>query len=71
MAGRYEESKHPRGQPENAGQFGPGGGGAKSKTADKKRRGVGHEHARQSKTITTKQAASEGAPLKLRKPPPG
>jgi phage-related protein (TIGR01555 family) len=25
--GRFEESKHPRGQPENAGQFGAGGGG--------------------------------------------
>lgn len=24
----WDESKHPRGQPENAGQFGPGGGGA-------------------------------------------
>ena len=27
----WEESKHPRGQPDNAGKFGPGGGGAKSK----------------------------------------
>ena len=25
--GRWEEQKHPRGQPENKGQFGPGGGG--------------------------------------------
>lgn len=28
-AGAFVESKHPRGQPENAGQFGPGGGGQK------------------------------------------
>jgi hypothetical protein len=26
----FDESKHPRGQPENAGQFGPGGGGSDS-----------------------------------------
>lgn len=30
----FDESKHPRGQPENAGQFGPGGG-KKNKTTDK------------------------------------
>ena len=31
-AGRWDESKHPRGQPKNKGQFGPGGG---SSTPDK------------------------------------
>lgn len=34
-AGRFKESDHPRGQPENAGQFGPGGGRAKSKEQPK------------------------------------
>jgi hypothetical protein len=32
--GDFDEAKHPRGQPENKGQFGPGGGGA-GKSADK------------------------------------
>lgn len=32
-AGTWDESKHPRGQPENAGQFGPGGGGPKDAPA--------------------------------------
>lgn len=32
----WDESKHPRGQPENAGQFGPGGGGKKSMAASGK-----------------------------------
>ena len=31
----WDESKHPRGQPENAGQFGPGGGSAKGEEGDK------------------------------------
>jgi hypothetical protein len=30
----WDESKHPRGQPENAGQFGPGGGAAKTPAAE-------------------------------------
>jgi hypothetical protein len=33
---QWEESKHPRGQPDNAGQFGPGGGGEKSGTEGEK-----------------------------------
>jgi uncharacterized protein len=32
----FKESEHPRGQPGNAGQFGPGGGGEKPKRGDKK-----------------------------------
>jgi hypothetical protein len=30
LAASYDDSKHPRGQPDNAGQFGPGGGGGAS-----------------------------------------
>jgi len=37
-AGEWEESKHPRGQPENAGQFGPGGGGKEKSEQPKQER---------------------------------
>lgn len=33
----FDSGKHPRGQPDNAGQFGKGGGGKKAKSAEKKK----------------------------------
>jgi hypothetical protein len=36
MAGDFDESKHPRGQPDNKGEFGPGSGGSKKNVEPKK-----------------------------------
>jgi predicted ABC-type ATPase len=41
--GRFEESKHPRGQPKNAGQFGPGGGGGAAKKKESRLGVAGNE----------------------------
>lgn len=60
----WNESKHRRGQPENKGQFGPGGGGAA--TAERPPRTVGHEHARPTQAVTAAQAKREPAPLRLK-----
>jgi predicted ABC-type ATPase len=54
----FNEADHPRGQPGNAGQFGPGGGG---KGAGKKAGGEGKEQAGQKGAEGAPSAASEPA----------
>jgi len=40
---KWEESKHPRGQPENKGQFGPGGGGGKQEAPKQTKQEAGNQ----------------------------
>ena len=60
--GDFDEAKHPRGQPENAGQFGPGGGG--SEGAAKPATG---QAAPQQPVKPTTIAIDAGKPLDLGK----
>lgn len=47
----WNEADHPRGQPENAGQFGAGGGSAKTKeTKGRTRRAAPHAHAARARS---------------------
>lgn len=55
----FEESKHPRGQPGNKGQFGPGGGGGKTAAAPaEKGKGGGEKRAHENAASAHAEAAS-------------
>lgn len=63
----FDESKHPRGQPGNAGEFGPGGGSAKKPATDSKKKDAAScdercqraKHAAVRVDKTTQQKADE------------
>ena len=60
---KFDEEKHPRGQPDNAGEFGPGGGGGGKKTkstAVKSGSGTAVAEAPSLKIKSTKQRAFDG-----------
>ncbi len=76
-AGRWDENKHPRGQPENAGQFGPGGGGTDKKTKRavasaaglvKRARSAGRSVAEQHRYETSQRAPQPAAKARAKKP---
>jgi hypothetical protein len=58
----WDESKHPRGNKDNAGEFGPGGGGAKTATVEKPKAKVSEpvEKSSGAKLTATKERAWNG-----------
>lgn len=68
-AGKFVESKHPRGQPDNAGQFGSGGGGKKSAPTKAKPQAKATEnHPPEIKIKPTKQRAFNGKQVATKTP---
>jgi hypothetical protein len=66
-AGVWKEELHPRGQPENAGQFGPGGGTSRAERSQRATRALRPKRAKPSKTdsITVQH---KGRAIKFTKP---
>ncbi len=62
----YDESKHPRGQPDNAGKFGPGGGAKKEKPqAGKKQSGGKGKSGKLDASKEKQPAAKSGVEVRI------
>jgi hypothetical protein len=65
----WDEAKHPRGQPENAGQFGPGGGGAsKSSARNARNAGTGGDKRRAAIMALRRKLGRAGPPPDRERP---
>lgn len=64
-----DKGKHPRGQPGNAGQFGPGGGGAAKPKAKSKAKGEANAHIKQFERHKAREALKTTTPAKAEKKP--